>query len=675
MRLILRGAKKRYLKKYFFKINKTTVKFYLFNIILLFSTTVFSQNYTTKKTAQGKAKKSYDEGMKFNFGNQNEKALKEFTDALKADPTFIDAQIQQGAMFYELNKLTEAETAFEKALNIDPNYESKVLYVLGNTELKLEKYKEAAEHFTAYTQAKKNVPDLVVKAERLAKNAIFIGRALKNPVPFQPQSLGDKVNTPQYSEYLPVLTADEETLIYTARVNRQEDFYISKKANGEWQKGEPMTTLNTNENEGAQCISVDGKLLIYTVCNRPGLMGGCDIFYSQYKNGAWTTPKGFTPLNSTSWDSQPSISADGKTIYFSSDRAGGIGGRDIWYCNYENGKWGSPQNMGKPINTPLDEQTPYIHPDGVSLYFTSEGHAGMGGKDIYMARLKDSTWAEPQNLGYPINTKEDEGTLSVAIDGKTAYYARNLNTTNQGLANYDLFSFELPEAVRAFPVTYVKAYVKDAETKLPLSSKLEFVDLATQKIIIVTNTDENGEFLVCLPYGKNYSLNVSKVKYIFQSENFNLTEKNTSDKPFKLEIFLNPIKEVVPTLSTNTTTPIEVKPKEEKPIILKNVFFDTDKAILRSESFAELNKLKLLLTENPAMRIELRGHTDNQGSDSHNLDLSDRRAKAVRDYLIKNGIVADRLQAKGFGETKPIDSNDTSEGRQNNRRTEFVILK
>ena len=660
----------------FFYMKKSVLKFALFATLIFTQNALFSQNYTTKKTATGKAKAAFDEGTAANIAKDVEKALKAYTNALKIDPTFIDAQIQQAAAFYKLTRLPEAEEAFEKVLKIDLNYEPEALFSLANIEIKQEKHLEAAEHYEVYAKSAKANAERKNKAEVAARNARFMDRALKNPVPFNPQSLGDKINTPQYSEYLPTLTADGETLIYTARVGNQEDFYTSKKVNSEWQKGEPMTDLNTNENEGAQCISTDGHNLFYTVCNRKGVMGTCDVFFSQKKGDKWTPSKSFPAINTNAWESQPSMSADGKIIYFSSDRSGGLGGRDIWYVTFDNGRWSEAKNVGKPINTAADEQTPFIHPDGVTMYFTSAGHPGMGGTDIYMSRLQDSAWIEPINLGYPINTKEDEGTLSVSIDGKTAFYARNLNSGTTSKANYDLFSFELPQNVRAYPVTYVKATVSDAETKQPIAdSRLEFIDLSTQKPAIVSFTDETGEFLACLPFGKNYALNVTKPGYIFHSENFNLLEINPLHKPYVLSIALQKIPlpvvvEVKPT-DTTKTPPLMQKPKA---FVLKNVFFDTDKADLRSESFAELNKLKLLLMENPTMRIELRGHTDSQGSDTHNLDLSDRRAKAVVTYLSKNGIAAERLQWKGFGETSPVETNDTPEGRQNNRRTEFVIL-
>jgi outer membrane protein OmpA-like peptidoglycan-associated protein/Tfp pilus assembly protein PilF len=655
------------------------MKLFLSGLFLFLSIGIFGQNYTTKKTATGKAKSAYDAGMKYNFAGQNDKALKEFTDALKEDPTFIDAQIQQAAMLYEMNKISEAEIAFEKVIKIDPNYNPQVFYVVGNAEFKQEKYLEAADHYEAYTKSGKTHPDLLKKAEKAAKDSRFIPIALKSPVPFEPKTLGDKVNTTKNSEYLPVLTADGETLVFTRLVGRQEDFYASKKTNGEWTEAKPLLEINTDDNEGAQCVSADGKVLYFTGCNRPNGLGSCDVFFSKFQNGKWSAPKGFAAINTEHWDSQPSVSADGKTVYFASNRPGGLGGIDIWYIRFENGKWSEAKNMGKPVNTPYDDQTPYIHPDGQTLYFTSEGHPSMGGKDLYLSRMnEDGTWGEPMNLGYPINTKDNEGTLSVSLDGRTAYFGRSTKQVD-GSLNYDLFSFDLYEAARPMPVTYVKAKVLDGETHQPVSNaKLELMDLGAQKSTVSAITDEVGEFLMCLPMGKNYGLTVSKQDYIFHSENFNLTEVGTYAKPYVLEINLLPLKKAEAVASNTTTTNPEIKipPKSEpQAVILKNVFFDTDKADLRSESFPELNKLKQLLVENPTMRIQLRGHTDSQGSDTHNLDLSDRRAKAVVAYLIKNGIADSRLEAKGYGETMPIASNDTPEGRQSNRRTEFIILK
>ncbi len=641
----------------------------IFNILFCFTITVFSQNYTTRKTATGKAIKAYSDGVKLKIQDDTEGALKEFTNALKADATFIDAQIQQAAMFYKLGKLPEAEAAFEKVLVIDPNFEVEVLFSLANIEMRQDKFTEAAEHYEAYLKSEKANNRNKFIATKAARDARFAAVAINNPVPFEPKSLGDKVNTPQYSEYLPTLTADGETMIFTRLVGRQEDFFSSKKVNGEWTLATPVEELNTDNNEGAQTISADGKLLLFAAKDRPDGFGSFDIYYSKKQNDKWSPPKGFPAINTEWWESQPSISADGRTIYFASTRPGGMGGVDIWYVRFESGKWQPAKNMGAPINTTWDDQTPFIHPDGTTLYFTSEGHAGMGGKDLFLSRIDSlGNWGEPQDLGYPINTKDNEGTVTVSLDGKTAYFGRG----NGDEKKYDLFEFALHEKARPLPVTYVRGTVLDASTKQPIpSARLDFVDLSGQKTVNLSLSDDNGTFLVCLPFGKNYALNVSKPSYAFSSENFNLTEKATFDKPFTLDIFLQ---QVATTAEKPTST--EGSPKiEDKPIILKNVFFETGKADLMRESMTELNKLKLLLQENPTMRIEIRGHTDNVGTDADNQILSEKRAKAVRDYLVSNGIALERLSFKGLGKTQPIDSNDTEGGRAANRRTEFVILK
>ncbi len=639
------------------------------NILFCFTITAFSQNYTTRKTATGKAIKAYSDGVKLKIQEDTEGALKEFTNALKADATFIDAQIQQAAMFYKLGKLPEAEAAFEQVLIIDPNFEVEVLFSLANIEIRQDKFTEAAEHYEAYLKSEKSDNRNKLIATKAARDARFAAIAIKNPVPFEPKSLGEKVNTPQYSEYLPTLTADGETMIFTRLVGRQEDFYSSKKVEDEWTQALPVEELNTDNNEGAQTISADGKLLMFAAKDRPDGFGSFDIYYSKKQNDKWTPAKGFPAINTEWWESQPSISADGRTIYFASNRPGGMGGLDIWYVRFEAGKWQPTKNIGAPINTPWDDQTPFIHADGTTMYFTSEGHAGMGGKDLFLSKMDSlGNWDAPQNLGYPINTKDNEGTITVGLDGKIAYFGRG----NGDEKKYDLFEFALHEKARPQPVTYVRGTVLDATTKQPIpSARLDFVDLGGQKTVNLSLSDENGGFLVCLPFGKNYALNVSKTAYAFSSENFNLTEKATFDKPFTLEVFLQQV-----AITAEKPTNTEGSPKiEDKPIILKNVFFETGKADLMRESMTELNKLKLLLQENPMMRIEIRGHTDNVGADSDNQVLSEKRAKAVRDFLASNGIQADRLGFKGLGETQPIQSNDTEGGRAANRRTEFVILK
>lgn len=630
----------------------------------------YAQTYTTKKTMTGRAKNAYLEGRKYNSLDDTLSALKAFTQALKEDPTFIDAQIMQAATYYKLKRWPEAEAAFEKVVAIDPSYDPEVLFSLGNIEARQDKYEEAAAHYDAYV-AQAKVPDNAKpKALKAARDARFAAQALKNPVPFRPQPMGDKINTPQYSEYLPTFSADGQTLIFTRLIGRQEDFYTSTRDSlGQWQTAQALESLNTDDNEGAQALSADGQFLFFTACNRAGGLGSCDIFFSKYQDSTWTAPKVFVAASSPSWESQPTLSADNKTLYFASNRPGGLGGIDIWFVRFENGKWQAPQNIGAPINTEGDDQTPFIHPDGETLYFTSDGHAGMGGRDLYLSRWQgDSAWSAPQNLGFPINTKDNEGTLAISLDGTTAYFARSQVTVQNTYQN-DLYSFELYEAARPKKVTYVSGVVRDKNTRLVLANaRCELIDLETQKTVQVLGSNAAGQFLACLPFGKNYAINVSKEGYVFFSENFNLLDTGLYRQPFRLDIGLWAVgkPEIGP-----KPTPTE----GGQAIVLKNVFFETGKAQLKNASLPELNKLKVFLQENPTLRIEIRGHTDNIGQATDNQQLSEKRAKAVRDYLIQNGIEASRLVYKGLGSSQPLDSNDTEAGRAQNRRTEFIILK
>lgn len=592
-----------------------------------------------------------------------EQAVKDFEKAIKSEPNFIDAHIQLANVKNRQGKFDEAEKGYEKALEIDPNYLTSLYYSLAIVEFDQKKYSEAAEHFEAFLAKPRIGEKRKIKAENYLKNAKFAAEAIANPVPFEPINVGSSINTEE-DEYLPALTADGEKMIYTAVRQNQEDFFLSKYIDGAWTKGEAIASVNTPDyNEGAQSVSADGRFLVFTMCDRPGGYGRCDLYFTEYVGGKWTQVKNMRePINSKYKETLPSISADGKTLYFASDRPGGIGGLDIYKSERNSeGNWSKPVNLKLPINTPKHEQAPFIHPDGETLYFMSEGHPGMGRYDLYFSRKnKDNSWAEPTNLGYPINTEGNEGAFSVSLDGSTAYFASDVEG---GFGRHDIYTFELYEEARPAPVTYVKAKVRDAKSRRPLEANIEFIDLSTGEIHTASMTDASGEFLVTLPTGKDYALNVFKEKYLFHSENFALSGNDGVDEPFLLKIDLSPISESLANLD------------KSKPIILKNVFFETGSAELKSESLSELNRLKNLLEKNAELKIKINGHTDNVGSDEDNLSLSEARSKAVHDYLIDNGIDAVRLKYQGFGETQPIESNDTEKGRQQNRRTEFILIE
>ena len=650
------------------------------------STSSQGGTYITKKTATGKAKKAYDKGMAYNISGNDKKALEEFTKALKAAPNFIDAQIQWSAIKYHLEDYSAAEIGFEKVLAIDPAYSPKVVYVLGLAELKQDKGLEGIKHMEEYIASEPDNEELLAKAKYWVEQESFIIHSKANPVPFKPQSLGNLLNTKDL-EVLPSLTADESSLVFTRRVGGiergQEDFYISKKVDNVWQKASPLTDINTSDNEGAQNITPDGKFLVFAKCDNEGRRdgyGSCDIYFSEVKNGRWTPAANIgSPINSRDWESQPSLSADGQTLYFASIRSSGKGNEDI-YISQRNaeGKWSRPKLLSDKINTKGRDQSPFIHPDGQTLYFMSDGHPGMGGLDLFYSRKQpDGSWGEPVNLGYPINTEAEESTMVVSLDGKTAYYAsdrvlsENNTIQNEKLATgLDLYSFELYPEARPQPVTYVQGNITDADTQQPLVSRVEIVDMSTGKVHAAVNSDEDGFFLITLPTGKNYAFNVSKPSYIFHSEYFGLKESKETNEPYQLAIGLRAVPEEVTGSTEIPATALE----KYKPTVLRNVFFDTGSAALKAESFIELNRLKTFLDENPKIRIQLNGHTDNVGSDTDNLSLSDNRAKSVFTYLVENGIDAARMTYKGYGETSPIETNETEAGRQANRRTEFMII-
>ncbi len=644
-------------------------------ITLFIANLSIAQEYVTKKTAPEKALEYFQAARELGNKNAYEKAIKSYEKALEVAPNFIDAQLFLADAYYALEDFDNAEKWFESVLLIDKEYNTRVIYVLGALEYRMDKFEEAIVHLEDFLTFPSKSKKLTAKAKKILENCEFAKFAVKNPLPFEPKNLGT-INTEE-AEYLPCFTADGQFMLYTSRHVGQEDFFKSQKINGEWIKGVNMgEPINTMDNEGAQTISADGTFLVYTVCNRNGDFGSCDLYFSEMINDKWTTPYNIdAPINTRGWESQPSLSADGRTLYYTSNRAGGKGKKDIWVTyRLKNGKWMKPRNLGEEINTNGNEESPFIHADGQTLYFRSDMHAGMGGTDLFMStRQADGSWSKPKNLGYPINTKADEGSLVVSLDGKTGYFASD-RADSKGAT--DIYSFNMPESIQPKAVTYFKAKVIDAATRLELQAKVELIQLSSGLTYTESITSRDGEFLICLPAGDNYALNVSRKGYLFYSESFEFKEINSFNEPFEAKVELQPIPKEFAANEPNQSTekPVNSTVNKPKPTVLKNVFFETGSADLKSISKTELNKLVSLLLENPKMKIQLNGHTDNVGKADKNQVLSLNRAIAVMDYLISNGITANRVSAKGFGAKQPIASNETPEGRKQNRRTEFVIV-
>ncbi|MCX6270868.1 MAG: OmpA family protein, partial [Bacteroidetes bacterium] len=386
-------------------------------------------------------------------------------------------------------------------------------------------------------------------------------------------------------------------------------------------------------------------------------LGRFDIYTAHREGGGWNVPYNIgPPVNTASWESQPSISSDGKTLYFASLRNGGFGNSDIWKSvRQPDGSWSIPVNLGENINTATFEMNPYIHPDGRTLYFSSMGHMGMGGYDLFYSRLDSSgNWSKPVNLGFPINTYADEINLIVNARGNLAYFSSD---KLGGFGKNDIYCFDLYPDARPILVNYMKGRVFDSKTKLPLEAKFELKDLKTGAVVVTSFSEkETGGFLVALPSGKEYALHVSKEAYLFYSENVSFTGDYSAEKPLLKDVPLQPV-------------------AMGEIVVMNNIFFETGKADLKPESMVELEKLLDLMRKNPGLSIEIRGHTDNVGADELNMKLSENRAQVVYNYLINNGIHASRLTFKGFGKTIPVASNDTAEGRSLNRRTEFKVVE
>lgn len=650
-------------------------RFFLLWAIILLCLPFFasSQGYLTERDISGKTEKLYAEAKQHLNAVRYADALQALEKALQKEPAFIDARLMYADLNLQLERYARAEEEFENALSLAPDYAPLAYYLCARAEFSQHKYEEAAGHLEEFLKSDKAKDKRKTEAERLLAGARLAADARNKPVPFDPRSLGPGVNT-ALPEYLPSLTADGEILVFVRVVNRQEDFYLSHKVDGEWQEAIPLENINHPQlSEGAQSIAANGKSIVFTACERKGGLGRCDLYITELKNGQWQEARNLgSPVNTKGWESQPSLSADGNTLFFVSDRPGGEGLIDLWVSRKgADGRWGEPQNLGPSINTAEREQAPFIHPDGKTLYFMSDGHPGLGGFDLFASRLQpDSSWSTPQNLGYPINTEANEGALVVSLDGKTAYFSTDRAGVVDSLMpedrkllrrSSDIYSFELYPEARPQPATYVKAIVREAGTRRPLTATVDFIKLKSGQSHLQAKTDEDGAFLAVLPVGEDYALNVFRPGYLFHSENFALAEAGTIAEPFLLEIELSPIPE-----------PAAEAPSA-RPVVLKNVFFETGSAALRPESASELNRLKDLLEENPGLKIRINGHTDNVGSEEDNLALSENRAKAVYDYLIRQGISEERLQYRGYGESKPIATNGTAEGRRENRRTEFEI--
>jgi len=620
-------------------------------ILFFVQSSLFAQEkYTSSNT---RAIGAYERSTVYLGQKLYNTALKDLQIAVGVDPNFLEAHYRMGDILKILGRYEEAKTCYLKVVE-QPNSFKNIYFSLAECYAFQANYDSAYPLFQTYASTPELSDNRKKVLAKYLRDCEFSMEAIQQPVPYDPINLGPSINT-QNQEYLPAITADDQTIIFTRRANT-EDFFIAQKNEDSWNPSLPLSSaINTPGNEGAQCISPDGQYLFFAGCGRADGLGKCDIYYAKKVGEKWSTPQNLgTPINSQYWESQPTISADGKSLYFVSDRKGGYGSYDIYKSTYTGaGKWSTPQNLGPNINTAGEEFSPFIHADNQTLYFCSDGWPGFGEKDIFFSKKAiNGLWQKPNNLGYPINTPKEESSLFISNDGKQAYFASD---NLKGYGGLDLYSFELYEAGRPEKVTYVKGTVFDNQTKEVLAAQVEIIGLQNFDTVYqsVCNAS-SGEFLASLPEGKTYALNVSKDGYLFYSGQFILSNKNNIE-PFNLLIPLDPI-------------------AIGEKVALKNIFFESNSFQLKNESKYELLKLSEFLIGNQQIKIEIGGHTDYIGDDKTNVLLSSNRAKSVFDYLIKLGVPSQQLVYKGYGKSQPIESNNTEQGRATNRRTEIKII-
>ncbi len=651
---------------------KFPLLFFIVAKFLLFFCQVSVAQNSVMTTSDKKAVKLFEEAktqyQKYELTN----AVISLKTALERDPNFVEAHTLMGYVYIDLKDKSKALSAFESAMKINPRFSSNTVFFVGQLYLEKGSYEEASMALNQFLKFPVADSKLRAEAQDKLEGINFAIEAVKNPVPFNPINLGPGVNS-ELPEYFPSITVDGSTLLYTRQLpapntpaKYNEDFYISNLEDGVWGESYNIgSPINTENNEGAPSLSADGKLLIFTACELYGDYGGgrkglgsCDLFFSQRQGNNWTKPQNLgTEINSKSWETQPSFSADGKTLYFIKrvkDKHN-TAHSDIYVSTLGvDGYWKEAKPLPGHINTSKNEESVFIHPDGQTLYFSSDGHPGMGGLDIFVTRLSNNgEWSNPQNLGFPINTHVNENSILISPSGNLAYFASD---RAGGFGGLDLYQFDLPRKVQPAKVSYLAGKVIDAESREPLGSQFELLNLENSKTVISSMSDPtDGSFLVALPLSKNYALNVSKPGYLFHSENFTV-QKVSSSEPFKKNIELQRI-------------------KVGASVILNNIFYATNEFDLLDNSKVELFKLVEFLRNNSAISIEIEGHTDNVGSYELNKTLSINRSKKVYEFLVSQGISEGRLSYSGFGSENPIASNQTEEGRARNRRTAFSVTK
>lgn len=668
--------------------------------LFMFLNTAFSQEtssscaYTPEKKAQGLFEKGTDK-RKY----KKQERLKFLKDAIERDPNYLDALFEYSSQsahsyLYTKKPFPHLEKYLLKIEEKCPDYHADVYYFLGQHYLNNEEYKKAISYLNTFlsfesedeSKFSRNHEKYLEGAKDDVHYAEFYGEVFKNPVPFDPV-LVEQVST-EADEYLPLITADNEELFYTRRTidNSKikntsfaleqtpyiERFTESKRQGSGFNGGGPLPyPFNTDEesNYGGASVSLDSKHLFVTICKQTSINGrdykNCDIYTCDYvleydeatgqKTWHWGELRNMGPnINRPdSWEAQPSISSDGKTLFFASARKESLG-IDIYVSQKDaTGQWKPAINLGEPINTEKNDKSPFIHSDSQTLYYASQGHLGFGGYDVFYTRFENGKWQKPKNIGFPINSEKDEHGFVINTAGDKVFYSSDINQDKgKGL---DIFTFELYEEARPQKVMLVKGKVNDEKGNIPKDATVEVKNTNTKEVSQVKVDENDGSYAAIVKVNAKdpVVVNVKSQGKVFSSQL--ISSANRKDVVQKVE---------------TTVEEIQIG----KPFKIHDIYYATNSSEINKESKLILDEFADYLKENSTMKIAIYGHTDNMGAENDNLALSADRAFNVLGYLQEKGVNPSNVTFKGFGESKPIASNDTPEGRAKNRRTEFVIL-
>ncbi len=629
-------------------------KFFLLIVFLVLTAPIFAQSLSTKNK---KAIDLYIEADNYRVRGQFDQAIRLLKQAIEKDKKFEEAFYRLAITQRSVGDLVSSSESFENALALCafPLKQKTYYFLLGDNYLRkgfYDKAKNNLEKFLSIERPDKAKIDQALLWKTQAEYGLVHDH---ENLGYKTKALSDSVNRFPM-QYFPTITADGQEIIFTVRYgsahNDNEDIFVSHKDTyGKWQSPVSISeNVNTEYREGACSISADGRHLILTICG----LRGCDLYESKKEGEVWRKPVGLgAAVNSAGWEAQPSLSADGNELYFVSDRKGGMGGYDIWYSKKDStGAWLRAINLGKSVNTKFDEIAPFIHVNNRNLFFASNGLPGFGGYDIYGSEKNGAQWQSPQNLGAPLNDFEDQYSFVVTSDGANAFYSRE-----ESRIKSKIYQTNIPKEIQVRSRgNVVRGVVTDSNTKRPLRARVELFDLkVNQKISVINSDSVSGNYLIVIPGQSEYALHVAEPGYLFYSLHFNYEERD-QDQPLTIDIALQPI-------VRNAVT------------VLNNIFFDFNQSEIKPRSLSELDEVVKFLKENPIIRVEISGHTDNVGNENYNQQLSLKRAQSVVNYFSSKGIAVTRLAQVGFGSKKPIRPNDSEENRQVNRRIEFKIVE